>query len=103
MNEILKRFEKSSLKTSISLAALNFGQSFIFSVSLVSVMLLSAQQIFNGSGTVGDLVMVNGLLFQLSVPLYFFGSLYRDIRESVVNLNSLYKLMDEKKILKVYI
>jgi ATP-binding cassette subfamily B (MDR/TAP) protein 7 len=65
----LKQYEESSLKTSTSLALLNFGQNAIFSAALSAIMVMSAREIVAGTMTVGDLVMVNGLLFQLSVPL----------------------------------
>ncbi|XP_036825491.1 ATP-binding cassette sub-family B member 7, mitochondrial isoform X1 [Oncorhynchus mykiss] len=67
----LKSYESSSLKTTYTLAMLNFGQSVIFSVGLTGIMVLASKGIMTGSMTVGDLVMVNGLLFQLSLSLNF--------------------------------
>jgi ATP-binding cassette, subfamily B (MDR/TAP), member 7 len=60
-------YQHASLEAQYSLSWLNFGQSAIFSAGLTAVMALTAQQIVHGTATVGDMVLVNGLLFQLSV------------------------------------
>ncbi|KAI9553461.1 ABC transporter [Daphnia sinensis] len=97
----LKKYEAASLKTNSSLALLNFGQQAIFSVALTAVMLLSAKQIVNGQMTVGDLVMVNGLLFQLSLPLNFLGSVYREVRQAVIDMQVLFALQNVKSSIPV--
>uniref|UniRef100_A0A8C5HPS7 Iron-sulfur clusters transporter ABCB7, mitochondrial n=1 Tax=Gouania willdenowi TaxID=441366 RepID=A0A8C5HPS7_GOUWI len=92
-DSFLKIYESSSLKTTSTLAMLNFGQSVIFSVGLTSIMVLASKGIAAGTMTVGDLVMVNGLLFQLSIPLNFLGTVYRETRQALIDMNTLFTLL----------
>uniref|UniRef100_A0A8C1JHY7 Iron-sulfur clusters transporter ABCB7, mitochondrial n=1 Tax=Cyprinus carpio TaxID=7962 RepID=A0A8C1JHY7_CYPCA len=94
----LKVYESSSLKTTSTLAMLNFGQSAIFSVGLTAIMVLASKGIMAGTMTVGDLVMVNGLLFQLSMPLNFLGTVYRETRQALIDMNTLFTLLSEKEM-----
>lgn len=92
-DESLKKYEAASLKTSTSLAMLNVGQNAIFSAALSLIMVMAAKNIVNGTMTVGDLVMVNALLFQLSVPLGFLGSVYREVRQAFIDMQTMFTLM----------
>ncbi|KAM3956416.1 ATP binding cassette subfamily B member 7 isoform 1-T1 [Aphomia sociella] len=89
----LKKYEDASLKTASSLALLNFGQHAIFSGGLSIIMIMAANEIAKGNMSVGDLVMVNGLLFQLSIPLGFLGSVYREVRQALIDMQTMFTLM----------
>ncbi|XP_047986017.1 iron-sulfur clusters transporter ABCB7, mitochondrial isoform X1 [Leguminivora glycinivorella] len=96
----LQKYEAASLKTASSLAALNFGQHAIFSGGLSMIMILAANEIVKGNMTVGDLVMVNGLLFQLSIPLGFLGSVYREVRQALIDMQTMFTLMTVESRIK---
>jgi len=97
--ESLAGYQNAALKAQSSLSLLNFGQNAIFSAGLMGIMYLTTQQILSGAASVGDLVLVNGLLFQLSIPLNFIGSVYRETRQSFIDMEQMFTLRDTQPAL----
>eukprot|EP00939_MAST-03C_sp_MAST-3C-sp1_P000167 g167.t1 len=91
-DESLRKYQKNAQKTLTSLSFLNFGQNLIFSTGLTAIMCMAGAEIHAGTMSVGDLVLVNGLLFQLSIPLNFIGGVYRETRQALIDMQQLYKI-----------
>nr|WP_319513103.1 ABC transporter ATP-binding protein/permease [uncultured Cohaesibacter sp.] len=88
-------YQKAAISTWVSLAWLNFGQTVIFSIGMATCMGLSAYGVMQGTQSVGDFVLINALLMQLSIPLNFFGSMHREIKQGLVDLEAMFSLMRE--------
>ncbi|WP_216601660.1 ABC transporter ATP-binding protein/permease [Ruegeria sp. HKCCD4332] len=91
----MKAYAAAALKTAYSLAFLNFGQSFLITCGLIGVMVLAAIGVQNGNLTVGDFVMVNAYMIQITVPLNFLGTVYREIRQSLVDMGQMFDLLEQ--------
>ncbi|MDE4172725.1 ABC transporter ATP-binding protein/permease [Phaeobacter sp. PT47_59] len=91
----MRAYAQAALKTAYSLAFLNFGQSLIITAGLVAVMVMAAIGVQDGSLSVGDFVMVNAYMIQITVPLNFLGSVYREIRQSLVDMGEMFDLLEQ--------
>ncbi len=87
-------YEEAAVRTSYSLAFLNFGQSLIITSGLVAVMVMAAMGVQSGALTVGDFVMVNAYMIQITMPLNFLGTVYREIRQALVDMGQMFELLD---------
>ncbi|MDJ0639681.1 MAG: ABC transporter ATP-binding protein/permease [Paracoccaceae bacterium] len=91
----MERYVAAALKTSYSLAFLNFGQALLITGGLVAVMVMAAIGVSNGSLTVGDFVLVNAYMIQITMPLNFLGTVYREIRQSLVDMGEMFDLLEQ--------
>ena len=90
-------YEDAALKTAYSLAFLNFGQAILITFGLIIVMVMAAIGVQNGTLNVGDFVMVNAYMIQITMPLNFLGTIYREIRQALVDMGAMFNLLDQKK------
>ncbi|OWU82963.1 metal ABC transporter permease [Oceanicola sp. 22II-s10i] len=90
----MARYESAALKTAYSLAFLNAGQALLITVGLVAVMAMAALGVQSGDLTVGDFVMVNAYMLQITMPLGFLGTVYREIRQALVDMGEMFGLLD---------
>ena len=88
-------YERAALLTAYSLAMLNFGQSFLITGGLVAVMVMAAMGVQAGTLTVGDFVMVNAYMIQITMPLNFLGTVYREIRQALVDMGEMFDLLEQ--------
>jgi ATP-binding cassette subfamily B protein len=91
----MERYVDAALKTNYSLAFLNFGQSLFITAGLVVVMVLAAIGVGNGQLTVGDFVMVNAYMIQITMPLNFLGTVYREIRQALIDMADMFDLLEQ--------
>ena len=90
-------YEEAALKTAYSLGFLNFGQAVLITIGLIVVMVMAALGVQNGTLNVGDFVMVNAYMIQITMPLNFLGTIYREIRQALVDMGEMFNLLDQKK------
>ncbi|AQX18556.1 MULTISPECIES: ABC transporter ATP-binding protein/permease [Bartonella] len=87
-------YEKTAVKIWTSLSWLNFGQALIFGIGMTILMLMSAYEVAYATQTLGDFVFINALLMQLSIPLNFIGSIYREVRQGLTDIEAMFDLLD---------
>jgi ATP-binding cassette subfamily B protein len=91
----MARYEKAAIRTYTSLGMLNTGQAVIFTVGTVICMLLAASDVASGALTIGGFVMINAILMQLYLPLNFMGMVYREIKQGLIDLETMFALLQE--------
>ncbi len=89
----LAKYESASVRSQSSLALLNVGQSLIISSGLVVVLLMAGQGVVDGRFTIGEFVLVNSLLIQIYMPLNFLGFVYREIKQSLVDMEKMFSMI----------
>ena len=94
-DENLRNYESAAVTQEASLGLLNIGQSLIIAGALTALMFLAAEGVVASTFTLGDLVLVNGLLIQLYIPLNFLGMVYREIKQSLLDIDRMFRLLGE--------
>ncbi|XOY55719.1 MAG: ABCB family ABC transporter ATP-binding protein/permease [Rhodobacterales bacterium] len=91
----MAQYETAAVRTNYSLAFLNFGQSVLITGGLVLVMVMAAVGVERGDLTVGDFVMVNAYMIQITMPLNFLGTVYREIRQALIDMGDMFDLLGQ--------
>ncbi len=94
-DDSMRNYERLAIQTNYTLGFLNFGQSVIITSGLVGVMVLAAMGVMDGTLTVGDFVMVNAYMIQITMPLNFLGTVYREIRQALVDMGEMFDLLGQ--------
>jgi len=94
-DQSMARYERAAIQTYYSLGVLNAGQAVIFTIGMTICMVMAAYGVSNGTHTVGDFVMINALMIQLYIPLNFMGFVYREIRQGLVDVETMFDLLAE--------
>jgi ATP-binding cassette subfamily B protein len=92
-DENLRHYEGAAVRAEASLGILNIGQSFVIAAAVTALMVLAAEGVVAKTLTLGDLVLVNGLLIQLYIPLNFLGMVYREIKQALADMDRMFRLL----------
>ena len=93
----LRKYEDAAVRFESSLGLLNIGQSLVIAAAVTALMFLAAEGVSSGALTLGDLVLVNALLIQLYIPLNFLGMVYREIKQSLLDMDRMFQLLSENR------
>ncbi|MES2976653.1 MAG: ABC transporter ATP-binding protein/permease [Pseudomonadota bacterium] len=96
-DESLQRYRRAAIKSQTTLSMLNTGQQLIIAIGLVFMLWRATQGVVEGRMTLGDLVMINAFMIQLYIPLGFLGVLYREIKQSLTDLEKMFSLMERER------
>jgi ATP-binding cassette subfamily B protein len=96
-DEGLQRYESAAVKSQTSLSFLNTGQSLIIATAVTLILWRATQGVIDGKMTLGDLVLVNAFMIQLYIPLNFLGVIYREIKQSLADMERLFSLLDQNR------
>ena len=96
-DESLQKYRRAAIKSQTTLSMLNTGQQLIIAVGLVAMLWRATQGVVDGRMTLGDLVMVNAFMIQLYIPLGFLGVIYREIKQSLTDLDKMFTLMEKER------
>jgi ATP-binding cassette subfamily B protein len=96
-DEQLQKYEDAATRNEASLGVLNIGQSLVIAFAVTALMLLAAEGVASRSFTLGDLVLVNGLLIQLYIPLNFLGMVYREIKQALLDMDRMFRLLSQHR------
>ncbi|MTI00351.1 ABC transporter ATP-binding protein/permease [Roseibium sp. RKSG952] len=89
----MAKYESAATRTWTSLAWLNLGQTVILGIGMAACMVLSARAVMAGTQTIGDFVLINALLMQMSIPLNFIGFIYREVRQGLADIESMFDIL----------
>jgi ATP-binding cassette subfamily B protein len=96
-DESLERYRRAAIKSQATLSLLNTGQQLIIALALVAMLWRATQGVIEGRMTLGDLVMVNAFMIQLYIPLGFLGVIYREIKQSLTDLDKMFRLLEKER------
>ena len=93
----LRKYESAAVKNEVSLGLLNVGQSCVIAIAVTLLMILAAEGVVAKTLTLGDLVLINGLLIQLYIPLNFLGMVYREIKQALIDTDRMFRLLEQNR------